>query len=97
MSKWKDKLKGVRAVAEARAKLAKDEISAPGKGYNAAVRMNRDKSLMKWYDSHIAGHGISEAPGILAGGVALEEITQEQADIVQRVIDFAGEAAGKKP
>ena len=81
----------MKASAHARAQLVKDEISLPGKAYNAALRFQKDRTLVEWYDCHIKGHRISEAQSILDKGVLLGEITYAQAETVQRVIDFAGE------
>jgi hypothetical protein len=90
MSKWKDKLKAVKLAAQARAILAKDEVTVAGKGYNSAIRFQKDKPLVKWYDSNIKGHTISQSEEILRRGVINGEITQEQSDTISSVIDFAG-------
>ena len=93
MTRWKDKVKAGRAVLKAKAVLAKDKVSEPGRAYHAALKASRDRKLQAFYKANLLHHKKEEIEGIIRKGLEAGEITEDQVDILNILIAWTGEGA----
>lgn len=61
--------------------------------YEATLAFKKNKPLRRWFDAYCKGRQMELAPEIVAAGVKHGRITEQEGDVVLRVLGFAGERA----